>query len=219
MEKEELFSNICAFKDLFQQEVVWGPLIDLKKYISLQPLGNIEIDLPQGIFVGPDVSIGKGTVLEPGCFIQGPCIIRENCIIRHGAYIRDNVLIADNCVIGHATEIKHSILLEGSKAAHFAYVGDSIIGQRVNLGAGVKCANFRLDEKEIEIFLQGKRISTGLKKFGALLGDDVQIGCNAVLNPGTIMGKKAKCYPCINIGGVIPPNQLAKPPWRKHAKR
>ncbi len=183
----------------------WEALKNLSSYLKKQKLGNIEIFLDQGIYlVQPSlISIGKGTVIEPGVYIEGPCIIGENCVIRHGAYIRGGMICGDRCVIGHATEIKHSILLNDAKAAHFNYVGDSILGNGVNLGAGVKLANLRLDEKDIIISLNGEKVETGLKKLGAVIGDEASLGCNSVTNPGTLMGKMASCYPCMNVSGVI----------------
>lgn len=155
-------------------------------------------------FENPDqIFIGEGTVVEPGAYIRGPCIIGRDCQIRHGAYIRGNVLVGDRCVIGHTTEVKHSILLNHAKAAHFAFVGDSILGNDVNLGAGVKCANLRLDGAPVVVRYMKESIATGLRKFGAIVGDGCQIGCNVVMNPGTLLGKNAKSYPSLNIGGVI----------------
>lgn len=149
------------------------------------------------------VSIGEGTKIGPCVCIEGPVIIGENCDIRHGAYIRPGTIISDNCVIGHASEVVRSIVLPGAKLPHFNYVGDSIIGKGVNLGAGVRIANLRLDEKEIIIHFEGERIRTGLKKFGALVGDGAMIGCNAVLNPGTIIQPHARVAPGVVVGGVV----------------
>ena len=170
----------------------WEALLKLIQYLESQKLGKIECPIPDGVYlVNPEqISIGKGTVVEPGALIKGPCLIGRDCEIRHGAYIRGGVLTGDRCVIGHATEVKGSILLDDVHAAHFNYVGDSILGNRVNLGAGVKLANVRLDEREVK---------TGLKKLGAILGDETQIGCNAVTNPGTVMGKGSLGYPCMVI--------------------
>ena len=119
-------------------------------------------------------------------------------------FLREFVILGDQCVVGHTTEIKNSVLMNGSIAAHFCYVGDSILGSRVNLGAGVKCANLRLDRREVFVDFQGEKINTGLKKLGAILGEDVQIGCNCVLNPGTLVGKKSVIHPLLNVGGFIP---------------
>lgn len=162
----------------------------------------MEIDIPQGVFLqNPElISIGKGTVIEPGVMIIGPCIIGKNCVIRHGAYLREDVILGDGCHIGHSSELKHSIVLNHAAATHFVYVGDSILGASVNLGAGVKCANLRLDRREVAV--QG--VKTGLRKFGAIVGDKTQIGCNCVLNPGTLIGKESFSHPLVNLKGLIP---------------
>jgi UDP-N-acetylglucosamine diphosphorylase / glucose-1-phosphate thymidylyltransferase / UDP-N-acetylgalactosamine diphosphorylase / glucosamine-1-phosphate N-acetyltransferase / galactosamine-1-phosphate N-acetyltransferase len=203
-----------AYESLFNDcKFIWEALNKLTPFFKSAHLGNIEIEIQQGVFlVYPElISIGKGTVVEPGAYIKGPCIIGENCQIRHGAYIRGEVLIGSGCIVGHDTEIKHSILLDNSFAAHFAYVGDSILGNRVNLGAGVKCANLRLDRGYIHVYCGEKKINTGLKKLGAIIGDDAQLGCNSVTNPGTLISKGYCCFPCTNFGGWIPPNHLVKP--------
>ncbi len=211
----EKFFNLKDFKyqSLWQDnQIVWHPLTILAKYFNTVKLGEIEVKVPSSVhLVHPElISIGKGTIIEPGAYIKGPCIIGTNCSIRHSAYIRGNVIIGDNCVVGHTTEIKNSIFLNEVHSAHFAYIGDSILGSRVNLGAGVKCANYRLDKKEILLHDEKKKIFTGLKKFGAIISDDAQIGCNTVLNPGTIIGKNSHCYPSLNIGGIIPDNSIVR---------
>lgn len=183
---------------------VWAALKALNDYLKELSLGRIEVEIPPGaILINPSqISIGKGSVIEPGSYIKGPCVIGERCTVRHGAYIRGEVLTGNDCVIGHTTELKRVIFLNGVHAAHFAYVGDSILGNRVNLGAGTKCANLRLDGQPVLVFQGGQRYATGMRKLGAILGDDVQIGCNAVTNPGTLLGPKVVCFPCLNIGGV-----------------
>lgn len=190
----------------------WEALAQLNQYLENQVLGKIECTIPEGVFlVNPEkISIGKGTIIEPGAFIKGPCIIGQDCEIRHGAYIRGGVLTGDRCLIGHSTEIKTSILLGDVCAAHFNYVGDSILGNRVNLGAGVKLANLRLDHQNIQIDDLGQKVSTNLKKMGAILGDGVQFGCNAVTNPGTVFGKGAFCYPCVTVSGYISPQSKVR---------
>ena len=189
----------------------WAALSILKNYLS-QWSHKIEIDLPPYVHLErPElISIGKGTIIEPGVYIQGPCIIGRDCIIRHGAYLRDSVICGDHCAIGHSAELKNSILLDSAAATHFVYVGDSILGNRVNLGAGVKCANLRLDRKEILAYFEGRKIKTGLKKWGAVIGDGCQIGCNSVLNPGTLMGQDSICPPLVSLGGYIPPRSRIK---------
>ena len=157
------------------------------------------------------IAIGEGTIVEAGAYIRGPCVIGKNCHIRHGAYIRGNVLIGDNCIVGHTTELKSAILLNHARAAHFAFVGDSILGNDVNLGAGVKCANLRLDNQPVSVPFKDSLLSTGMRKLGAIIGDEVQLGCNVVVNPGTVIGKRTKCFPSLNIGGTIPEDRLVRP--------
>lgn len=199
----ELFEG-CAY--------VWEALERLSDYLKKQKLGKIEVEIPSSVhLVNPElISIGSGTVVEPGAYIQGPCIIGNNCQVRHGAYIRGDVIAGEACVIGHDTEIKHSILLDRANAAHFNYVGDSILGNGVNLGAGVKCANLKLDHSPVSVVVQGERYKTELKKLGAIIGDGAQLGCNSVTNPGTLIGRGAIVYPCVNVQGFVPEKGRAK---------
>jgi UDP-N-acetylglucosamine diphosphorylase / glucose-1-phosphate thymidylyltransferase / UDP-N-acetylgalactosamine diphosphorylase / glucosamine-1-phosphate N-acetyltransferase / galactosamine-1-phosphate N-acetyltransferase len=210
------FFDITAFahNGVFKNcEYVWQALSNIEVYLRELKLGVLETQIPEGTFLANSetISIGEGTVIEPGVFIKGPCIIGKNCQIRQGAYFRGNVIIGDNCVVGHTTELKHSILLNHAKAAHFAFIGDSIIGNDVNLGAGVKCANLRLDGTPIMVREKDSVLPTGLRKFGAIIGDLCQIGCNVVLNPGTIFGKESRCFPCLTVSGVIGDRKLVKP--------
>lgn len=212
----ESFLNIQEFahKSLWKKgDPVWSALKSLKDYLKRNSLQQIEVDIPDGVFLkNPEmISIGAGTVIEPGVMIQGPCIIGKNCFISHGAYLRGNIITGDHCHIGHATEIKNSILLDHAAATHFVYLGDSILGNYVNLGAGIKCANLRLDREEVTVFFEGRKEKTGLHKFSCVVGDHVQIGCNSVINPGTIIGKESFSYPMMNISGVIHPQSQITP--------
>ncbi|MDR3625102.1 MAG: LpxA family transferase [Chlamydiales bacterium] len=201
-------------KALFDSiDYVWKALLNIDTYFKNYSLGNIEVPIPDGAYlVNKDlISIGQGTIVEPGSYIKGPCIIGKNCSIRHGAYIRGSLIAGDDCVIGHDTEVKHSILLNHAVAGHFAYIGDSILGNHVNLGAGTICANLRLDREQIIVHYEGKKFKTNLKKMGVIIGDHSQTGCNAVTNPGTLMGKSVMCYPCTNFGGFIPTRMFVKP--------
>lgn len=214
--KPSYFFNISlyAHKSLFENcTFVWEAFQNIKPYLKKQKLGNIECVVPQGTFLidQEQISIGKGTVIEPGSYIKGPCIIGENCTIRHGAYIRGGLIAGNNCVIGHDTEVKNTIMLDGAHAAHFAYLGECILGNRVNLGAGTKCANLRLDRKSIFVSIEQKHIDTNLHKMGAVIGDDSQLGCNTVTNPGTLLGQKVNSFPCVNFGGFVPSNSLVRP--------
>lgn len=191
---------------LFQGgEPVWMALLQINEYLkNFTP--QIEIEVSEGVYLKRRelISIGRGTLIEPGVMIQGPCIIGKNCEIRHGAYLREGTILGDKCHVGHSSELKHSILLNEAAVTHFVYVGDCLIGNFVNLGAGVKCANLRLDRKAVKIVIDGKKWNTNLKKFGAVIGDGAQIGCNSVLNPGTLVGKESFSYPLMNLKGVIP---------------
>lgn len=191
---------------------VWSALLALENYFLQYKNYRIEIEIPPNVhLVKPEcISIGKGTILEPGVYIQGPCILGKECVVRHGAYLRGGVLAGDRCAFGHSAEIKGSILLDQANATHFTYVGDSILGNGVNLGAGVKCANLRLDRKEVSIKTQQGKIKTGLRKMGAILGDFCQIGCNCVLNPGTLIGSHTICPALTSLSGVLPANSQIK---------
>ncbi|MCP4667004.1 MAG: glucose-1-phosphate thymidylyltransferase [Deltaproteobacteria bacterium] len=151
------------------------------------------------------VSIGKGVVVEPGALIKGPTIIGNHSEVRQGAYLRGNCLVGSRCVVGHATEVKTSIMLDDAKAGHFAYIGDSILGNNVNLGAGTKLANLKIVDVEMKIRVEGESYQTGLRKLGAILGDKTETGCNSVTSPGTLLGKASLVYPCVNVpGGFFP---------------
>lgn len=153
-----------------------------------------------GAFLFDDrVLIGPGTVVEPGALIKGPCVIGAHTEVRQGAYIRGDVLVGDRCVVGHTTEIKSAILLDDAKAGHFAYIGDSILGNNVNLGAGTKCANLKMVGGNVTVRSGVEKLDTGLRKIGAILGDHTETGCNSVTSPGTLMGKKSGVYPCVNV--------------------
>lgn len=196
------YTHASLFEGIHQ---VWEALNAIKPFLNRYPLGSIACEVPDGAWLvdAERITIGPGTIIEPGAYIKGPCIIGSNCVIRHGAYVRGDVITGDRCVIGHATEMKGAILLDDVHAAHFAYVGDSILGNKVNLGAGAKLANLKLDQSQVFVNFAGEFLATGLRKFGAILGDRVQLGCNSVTNPGTLMAPGASCYPCANLGGYV----------------
>jgi NDP-sugar pyrophosphorylase family protein len=209
------FFNLENFqqKKIFENiEFVFEPLGFLEKFLKTLPLGKINTTIPKGVFLEneKEIFIDDGCIIENGSYIKGPCYIGKNCSVRHGAYIRGNFLCGDNCIIGHTTEIKNSIFLNHVSAAHFAYVGDSILGNNVNLGAGVKCANFRIDGRNAIIRFNDEIIKTSLKKLGAIIGDNTQIGCNTVLNPATFIYPNVICYPTTNVGGIIAKNSIVK---------
>jgi len=202
----------CAHSDLFADcACVWDVLKKLRFYFQKHSFGcSGSFTCVGHPYIAPDVIIGEGTVVEEGAMIPGPAVIGKRCQIRHGAYIRDHVLIGDDCVIGNACEVKHSILFDGCEVPHFNYVGDSILGFKAHLGAGVKLSNVKLKQESIRVRAQGKEIETGLEKFGAVVGDFAQIGCNAVLNPGSLIGRHSRIYPCVNWRGFLPSDKIVK---------
>jgi len=157
-----------------------------------------------------DVFIGEGTVIEAGVLICGPVWIGRNCRIGHGATLRGNVIVGDDCVVGHAAELKNSLLFNGCDVPHFNYVGDSVLGHCVHLGAGAMLSNYRLIRGNVNVRLASGPLDTGLAKFGALIGDRTEIGCNAVLNPGAIIGRDCVLYPNITFTGVLPARRIVK---------
>lgn len=186
---------------------------DLKGFIDNLDLGNIESDIPESAILQniEQISIGRDVIIEPGAFIKGPAVIGDGSTLRSGSYIRGFVITGKGCLLGHGAEVKGSILLNGVKVSHFSYVGDSIVGNFVNLAAGVRCANFRFDGEEISINTTFSKVKTGLKKFGAVIGDNTKVGCNSVINPGTIIGKGSICFPLISIRGYIEEGSFLKP--------
>ena len=160
------------------------------------------------ILIGDRIDIGKGALVEGGATIKSPTIIGACTEVRQGAYIRGYCLTGKSCVVGHTTEVKHSIFLNDAKAGHFAYLGDSILGRDANLGAGTKFANLKFLGGNVSIRTENGRVDTGRRKFGAILGDEAQTGCNSVTNPGTIIGK----------GGILMPNTTAPSGYHKPRK-
>ncbi len=188
----------------------WEALKKLKAYLaSCLPCAPDHRRYAYAV-IGEKVFIGEGTVVEEGVLIKGPAWIGKNCEIRHNAYLRENVIIGDNCVIGNSCEFKSSLLFNGAKVPHFSYVGDSILGHEAHLGAGVKISNFKLMPGNITVEMDGVPFDTGLRKFGALLGDHSDVGCNSVLNPGSIIGRGSVIYPNTNWRGILRANMIVK---------
>lgn len=156
------------------------------------------------------VVAAKSAVISKSATIYAPAVIGENTEIRCGAFIRGSVIIGDGCVVGNSCEIKNSVLFDRVQVPHFNYVGDSILGYRSHLGAGAITSNVKSDKSPVTVKGDGVTIETGLKKFGAMIGDGVEIGCNSVLNPGCIIGKNTAIYPLSSVRGVIPPDSIFK---------
>jgi len=210
---EEFFDlNPFAHRAIFQDcAEVWEVLLKIGAYVrqNLRPdvMGRVE----KGAFVGPDVFLGPGTVVESFAYVRGPAIIGADCVIRSGAYIRGEVLMGERCVVGNATELKNTILLNDVAAPHYNYCGDSVLGNRVNLGAGTKLSNFKIaDDKTIRLKVGQQSVDTGLTKFGAILGDGAVTGCNSVLNPGTVLGPNVMVYANAAVRGWVARDTIVK---------
>ena len=159
--------------------------------------------------VAPQVWVHKTAKVAPTAFLGAPCIIGENTEVRHGAFIRGSALVGDGCVVGNSVELKNVILFDGVQVPHYNYVGDSILGYKAHMGAGSITSNVKSD-KSLVVIHGDTEIPTGIKKVGAMLGDFVEVGCNSVLNPGTVIGKCANVYPLSCVRGVIPENSIYK---------
>src|SRR6266436_4351694 len=191
-------------------EYAWDALKKIQGYLQTHLRPGL-LNSSDGVaFIGEHVFIGEGTLVEDGAMIKGPAIIGRNCEIRHNAYIREHVIIGDDCVIGNSCEFKNSLLFNHAVVPHFSYVGDSILGYKAHLGAGVKISNIKLIPGNVTVELDGQPFDTDLRKFGALLGDNSDIGCNSVLNPGSIIGRGSIIYPNTNWRGVLPMNMIVK---------
>jgi NDP-sugar pyrophosphorylase family protein len=191
-------------------EYAWDALKKIQAYLKANLRPGLHNRCDGIAFIGEQVFIGEGTVVEDGVMIKGPAIIGRNCEIRHNAYFREQVIIGDNCVIGNSCELKNAMLLNHAVVPHFNYVGDSILGFETHLGAGVKISNVKLVAGNVTVEMQGAPFDTGLRKFGALVGDGAEVGCNAVLNPGSILGRGSVVYPNVNWRGILPANMIAK---------
>lgn len=174
---------------------------------NLRVWAQDHVVIEPGAFLEGPIFLGEGTTVQAGAYIRGPAWIGRGCEIRQGAYLRGMVLAGDGCVLGHASEFKHCVLFDGVQVPHFNYVGDSILGNNAHIGAGVILSNVRLDKKPVRVQLIGEgnkenRIDTGLEKLGGILGDACEVGCNAVLNPGTILGVACRVAPSSSIRGT-----------------
>jgi NDP-sugar pyrophosphorylase family protein len=209
-----LFSDLPApLAGLLPAERPWVLLGDgLDRLLADLPSQAIEARLgPDARVVGDRIAIGRGTRLEPGSLVEGPVFIGQDVVLRPGAYVRGGCWIGDGCVVGTNTELKRAVLLPGAKAPHLSYVGDSILGAGVNLGAGTILSNFRHDGGEITIPTQGGRIPTGRRKLGAILGDGVRTGCNSVLSPGVVVGRATRIYAGVVLRpGIYPADSIVK---------
>lgn len=160
--------------------------------------------------IGEDVWIAKSAKIFPSAYIHGPAIIGKDAEVRHCAFIRGNAIVGEGAVVGNSTELKNVVLFNKVQVPHYNYVGDSILGYKAHMGAGSITSNVKADKQLVKVRVDGSCIETGLKKFGAMLGDHVEIGCNAVLNPGTVIGRESNVYPTSMVRGFVPELSIYK---------
>jgi NDP-sugar pyrophosphorylase family protein len=198
-------------RKLFENCVnAWDALKQIGSYLQFRLKPAINGRLIGKPFISGAVYIGQGTVIEHGAMIKGPAWIGENCEIRNGCYVRENVIVGNGVIMGNSSEFKNSIIFDEAEIPHFNYVGDSIVGHKGHLAAGVILSNVRLDRMEVTVAHPGGIIPTGLRKFGAIIGDRAEIGCNCVLSPGSIIGRNCLMYPGTQWRGVAPANSIVK---------
>jgi len=201
----------AAHPKLFEdQKFVWNALKQIASYLQFRLKPAVLGELIGRPFISNQVFVGRGTVVEQGAVLKGPARIVENCQIRSGCYVRENVVVGNGVVMGNSCEFKNSIIFDEAQVPHFNYVEDSILGHKAHLGAGVILSNVKLDHSEIAVAAKEGNIATGLKKFGAIVGDKTEIGCNAVINPGSVIGRNCLVYPNVNFRGVLPEDSVAK---------
>ena len=196
-----------AAEMLMKHVYPWEALAEIKNLIL-----ELGAQLSKDEFeeVSEHVWIARDAIIYPNNYIAGPCIIGHETEVRPGAFIRGSALVGDKCVVGNSTELKNVILFDRVQVPHYNYVGDSILGYMSHMGAGSITSNVRSDKKLITVHCGAEGIETGLKKIGAMLGDRVEVGCNSVLNPGTIVGRDSQIYPTSCVRGTVPANTIWK---------
>ena len=184
----------------------WEALKGIKDFI-LQLGSGLGEDYVQ---VSPQVWVHRTATVAPTAFLGSPCIIGAGTEVRHCAFIRGSALVGENCVVGNSVELKNVILFDNVQVPHYNYVGDSILGYKSHMGAGSLTSNVKSDKTLVVVKSEAEQVPTGLKKFGAMLGDFVEVGCNSVLNPGTVIGRHTNIYPTSSVRGVVPANSIWK---------
>lgn len=200
--------NQTIAKELFEEaEVIWEVLPNISTFII--KLGNT---LPEELFEkrGENVWVARSAKIAATASINGPCIIDEEAEIRHCAFIRGNAIVGKKATVGNSTELKNVVLFNHVEVPHYNYVGDSILGYKAHLGAGAITSNVKNDKTNVTVATEDGRLVTGLRKFGAMVGDYTQVGCNTVLNPGTVLGRNVSIYPLSLIRGYIRDNKICK---------
>ena len=206
---QELFDleRTLAADFLSRYEYPWEALPHIRAFILQLGKTLSETEYNR---LSDDIWVSKEAPVAPTASITGPTIIGPGTELRPGAFIRGGVLIGEGCVVGNSTEMKNAIIFDGVQIPHFNYVGDSILGYKAHMGAGAVTSNVKSDRTLITVHAQGEQIETGLKKFGAMVGDYAEIGCNTVLNPGTVVGRHSNIYPCSCVRGTVPADSIYK---------
>ncbi len=196
-----------AWDYLSKVEYPWEILKDIKNIIM-----EIGPTLDPEVYDNPSLGVwvAKSAKVFPTAYLGSPCIIGENTEVRHGAFIRGSALVGDNCVVGNSVELKNVIISDNVQVPHYNYVGDSVLGYKSHMGAGSITSNVKSDKTLVVVHGKETTIETGLKKFGAMLGDFVEVGCNSVLNPGTVIGSHTNVYPTSSVRGVVPSDSIFK---------
>lgn len=209
MKTKELFDlqHTLAKTLLEKHEYPWEALSEINSFII--ELGKT-LDKERFDEVSENVWIAKSATVFPSAYIAPPCIIGENTEVRHCAFIRGSVLVGDNCVVGNSTEVKNAIVFDNVEIPHYNYVGDSVLGYKSHLGAGAVTSNVKSDRTPVSITTESGKIPTELKKFGAMVGDHTEVGCNSVLCPGTVLGKNCTVYPLSRVRGYVKENRIFK---------
>lgn len=203
--------SLSRFAAFFPADVPpWEWLKRIGTALGSVDFGHLPLNIPHGVHIEGRVWMDRSVKLPPHATIIGPAWIGARTEIRPNAFIRGNVIVGEGCVLGNSSEYKNCVLLDGVQTPHYNYVGDSILGNKAHLGAGVICSNLRLDQALVTVRLPDRSVDTGLRKFGAILGDGAEVGCNAVLNPGTLLGPRALVMPCTAFSGYLPPATLAR---------
>ena len=199
------------FKDSFSlNDAPWEWVAKIKDSLANFTFEKLAREIPSNLSIKGQVYIDPTVKLPPYGSIEGPCYIGKNTELRPGIYIRGNVIVGESCVLGNSCEFKNTLILDNAQIPHFSYIGDSIIGNKAHLGAGVICSNLRLDQKDIKIFdLERKSYDTKMRKLGAIVGDGVEVGCNAVLNPGSLLLAHSMVYPNTTFSGTLNSGEIA----------
>ncbi len=204
-------ASLAAFAGFFDPAAEpWAWLKAIPVALAGLPDAGSTSVLPPGVRIEGEVHLAADVRLPAYCTLIGPCWIGPGTEIRPGAFVRGNVIVGAGGVLGNACEFKNCLLMDGVQVPHFSYVGDSILGNRAHLGAGAICSNLRLDQKPVVVRTPERVYETGLRKFGAILGDGAEVGCNAVLNPGSVLGRRALVAPGTVFSGVLPAGTIAR---------